>query len=130
MYSLAYYASYFLICLVWIYWIIGLFFGKIVVVDFILVIQVILIYSMTTGALNPGFAGMMLDSFVFFCFTGIYQPSYETRSIYEDISLELKSANISYHAMVNLNLMLILLLIVLIVGLIASICLKFFKDKR
>jgi hypothetical protein len=82
MYSLVYYGSYFLAILVWIFWLIGLFYGKIVVVDFILVIQVILICSMTTGILNPSFAGMMLDNFVFFCFIGIYKPTYEIRPIY------------------------------------------------
>jgi len=52
------------------------FYGKVVVTDFILVMQVILLCVLTTGILPPGPEGMMLESFVFFCFTGIYSNGY------------------------------------------------------
>jgi hypothetical protein len=61
---------------VWLFWLVGLFYGKTVVVEFILVVQIILLCVMTTGTLTPEFSGLMLESFVFFCFKGIYLDSY------------------------------------------------------
>jgi hypothetical protein len=41
-------------------WISGLFFGKIVVVDFMLALQIGVLCIMTTGILGPGLSGMMV----------------------------------------------------------------------
>jgi hypothetical protein len=60
----------------WIFWMTGLFYGKSIVVEFVLVIQIILLCVMSTGILTPGFSGLMLESFVFFCFTGFLSDSY------------------------------------------------------
>jgi len=59
-YNYSQYISYFLTCTVWMLWIVGLFFGKLVVVDFMMAIQIGALCSMTTGILTPGFSGMML----------------------------------------------------------------------
>jgi hypothetical protein len=55
---------------------IGLFYGKPIVVEFVLAVQIILLCVMSTGILTPGFSGLMLESFVFFCFTGFLSDSY------------------------------------------------------
>jgi hypothetical protein len=86
MYMYSEYFSYFLICMVWLMWTTGLFFGKIVVVDFIVVLQIGVLCLMTTGVLTPGYSGMMIEKFVFFGFTGLFSISYEDRSIYQHLS--------------------------------------------
>ena len=59
-YECSYYFSLLLTVLVWVMWIAGLFFGKIVVVDFMLALQIGVLCIMTTGILGPGFSGMMV----------------------------------------------------------------------
>jgi len=76
MYDLVKYGSYFLAAIIWILWLVGLFYGKIVVVDFVVALQIILLCSITTGPLSPGFSGMMLSNFVFYSFTGIFTQDY------------------------------------------------------
>jgi hypothetical protein len=82
MFTLTRNVSYFLAFIIWLYWLVGLFYGKMVVIDFIVVIELLLLCSMTTGKLNPGFSGMMLENFVFYGFTGLFSTNYETRPIY------------------------------------------------
>jgi hypothetical protein len=41
-------------------WVLGLSFGKLVVVDFIIALQIGVLCIMTTGRLTPGYSGMMI----------------------------------------------------------------------
>jgi len=59
-YSISQYFNYFLASAIWIFWFLGLFYGKVVVIDFILVIQIIFFCVLSTGTLTAGYAGMML----------------------------------------------------------------------
>lgn len=71
LYSFAEYGTYFMVSIIWIYWLVGLFYGKMVVIDFILVLQILFLSSITTGTLSTGFSGMMLEGFSFYNFNGV-----------------------------------------------------------
>jgi hypothetical protein len=60
LYSYSKYLSYFLTCFVWILWTAGLFYGKIVAIDYMIALQIGVLCVMTTGVLTPGFSGIMI----------------------------------------------------------------------
>jgi hypothetical protein len=57
-------------------WTIGIFHGKIVIVDFMIVLQMILICAMTVGELSSEFSGLFISKLKLLCYTGLYKMSY------------------------------------------------------
>jgi hypothetical protein len=58
--------------LVWLLWILGLFYGKVVVVDLIIQIQMVFSLFLTMGVLPTNYAGMVSEKLFLLSYGGIY----------------------------------------------------------
>jgi hypothetical protein len=61
-----------MIGVVWLLWLLGIFYGKIIVVDLIMGIQIIFSFFLTMGILPTNYSAMISEKLLMLNYDGIY----------------------------------------------------------